>query len=251
ALLVGDKLYSSHCPIFAQTSQLKPFAGPYGPTIMGILPGVLLSVTFLASPVSQPKTMTKAVVRLTGPGIKPGSPAALPKTIYRAGPHYARIEDPPDARQGMRKLTIIAEPDAYSVNLMDKKGAHAIDQGGADDVHMPVVFDPTHKLKTLNHLEFGDELAFFEKAGAEKAIGPIVNNQPTDAYRLPEEEGSAILIVKRGSETPISLSWQTKDGIYTYEYFRYEQLPFNPALFAKPAGISYHDMLPDPNRANE
>jgi hypothetical protein len=195
--------------------------------------------------------MIKAVVRLTGPGIKPGSEAVLPKTIYRAGAHYARIEDPPNAREGMRKLTIIAEPDAYSVNLIDKKGTHAIDQGGADDVHLPVVFDPTHKLTKVNHLEFGDELAFFVKSGAAKSPGPIINNQPTDAYRLPEEQGSATLVVKSGSETPIRLSWQTKDGTYTYEYFSYEQLPFNPALFAKPSGITYRDIPPDPNSPNE
>lgn len=218
---------------------------------MGILPGVLLSAAFLQPLVSQPETMTKVIVRLTGPGIRPGSPAALPKTIYRAGPHYARIEDPPNAREGMRKLTIIAEPDAYSINLIDKKGAHATDQGGLDDAHLPVVFDPTHKLKTLNHLEFGNELAFFEKAGAAKSIGPIVNNQATEAYRLPEEEGSATLIVKSGRETPIRLSWETKDGTYTYEYFEYERLPFNPALFAKPAGIAYHDILPEPDSPNQ
>lgn len=212
---------------------------------------MLLSIAFLTPPVNQPETMTKAVVRLTGPGIRPGSLAALPKTIYRAGPHYARIEDPPNAREGMRKLTIIAEPDAYNINLIDRKGTHAIDQGGADDVHLPVVFDPTHKLQTLNHLEFGDELTFFEKAGAAKTSGPIVNNQQTDAYRLPEEQGSATLIMKRGSETPIRLSWQTKDGTYAYEYFLYEKLPFNPALFAKPSGVEYRDMLPDPNSPDQ
>lgn len=195
--------------------------------------------------------MIKAVVRLTGPGIKTGSPATMPKTIYRAGPHYARIEDPPNAREGVRKLTIIAEPDAYSVNLIDKKGTHAVDQGGADDVHLPVVFDPTRKLKVLNHLEFGDELAFFEKAGAKKVSGPIINNQPTEAYRLPEEQGSAVLIVRNGTQTPIRLSWQTKDGTYTYEYFSYEQMPFNPGLFAKPSGINYRDIPPDPNSPNE
>lgn len=222
---------------------------------MGILSGILLtalSVVPGANPSSMPPaTMIQAVVRLMGPGIRPGSSAALPKTIYRAGPHYARIEDPPNVRVGVRKVTIIAEPDAYSINLIDKKGTHAIDQGGADDVHLPIVFDPTHKLKTLNHLEFGDEVKFFENAGAAKVAGPIINNQPTEAYKLPEEQGHATLIVKSGSESPIRLSWQTKDGTYTYEYFRYQEMPFNPALFAKPSGIVYRDIPPDPNSANE
>ncbi len=63
-----------------------------------------------------PAFMTKMVVCLIGPGIKSGSFAALPRTMYRAGEHYARIEDPPHARQRVRKLIIIAEPDAYSVD---------------------------------------------------------------------------------------------------------------------------------------
>ncbi len=42
-----------------------------------------------------PASMTKMVVRLMGQDIRPGSFAALPRTIYRAGQHFARIEDPP------------------------------------------------------------------------------------------------------------------------------------------------------------
>src|SRR5690242_19932786 len=105
-------------------------------------------------PKSPPATMIKMVVRLMGPGIKPGSNAALPKTIYAAGPHYARIEGPPDARQRVEKLTIIAEPDAYSVNLIDKTGTHAIDQGGANDLHLPIVlpFDLNHRLGKLDRV---------------------------------------------------------------------------------------------------
>ena len=189
--------------------------------------------------------MTKMVVRLSGPGIKPGSIAAMPKTIYRAGEHYARIEDPPDSRQGIQKLTVIAEPDAYSVNLIDKKGTHAIDQGGADDIHLPVVFDPTRKLTELNRLEFGDEFQFFQSHGATKEAGPIINAKPTDAYTLKTSQGAATLVVRGGTRIPVLLSWQTKDGTYRYEYITDQELPFDPALFAKPKGITYKDIRPD------
>jgi len=195
----------------------------------------------------QPKSMTKMVVRLMGPGIKPGSYAALPRTIYRAGPHYARMESPPDARQKQEKLTIIAEPDAYSVNLIAKRGTHAIDQGGPNDLHLPIVlpFDPKHKLPHLDRLEFGEELDFFEQSGAKKSPGPIVNAQPTDAYVLQTTEGPATLVVKPGPETPIFLSWPAKDGTYKYEYITYEEMPFEPALFAKPKGIQLREIEPD------
>jgi hypothetical protein len=100
------------------------------------------------------KTMTRMNVRVMGSGIRPGSYAALPKLIYRAGAKYARLENAPNSRARMEKVTIIAEPDAYSIDLMDKKGTHAIDQGGPNDLHLPMVlpFDPNHKLGVLDRL---------------------------------------------------------------------------------------------------
>ena len=196
---------------------------------------------------SPPGSMTKMVVRLIGPGIKPKSFAALPKTIYRAGPHYARIEDPPDARQQIHKLTIIAEPDAYSVNLIDKKGTHAIDQGNAHGLHLPVVlpFDPKHQLGKLDQLEFGEEEDFFKDSGAASEPGPTINAKPTDALRLKIPTGSALLVLRAGTHEPVFLSWQTKEGTYKYEYIEYKDQPFDQKLFTKPAGITYKEVLPD------
>jgi hypothetical protein len=182
-----------------------------------------------------------------GPGIRHGSFAAMPRTIYRAGDRYARMEDPPDARQRVEKLTIIAEPDAYSLNVIEKKGTHAIDRGGTSDIHLPVVlpFDPKHKLRALDRLEFGNELDFFEDAGAIKQPGPIVNGKPTDSYILQTPEGPAKLVLREGTERPIFIDWQTGDGTYRYEYIEYEEVPFNPALFAKPVGYEIKEIRPD------
>ena len=193
-----------------------------------------------------PATMTKMVVRLMGPSIKPGSHAALPMTIYVADPHYARIESPPDARQGVQKLTVISEPDAYSANLMDKKGTHAIDAGGPNDLHLPIVlpFDPKHQFGVLDKMEFGDELEFFKQAGAAQSAGPIINSKPTDAYTLKTPHATATLVVRAETHVPVTLSWQGKDGKYTYEYITDEEVPFDPSLFAKPAGIHFKDMVP-------
>ena len=194
-----------------------------------------------------PTTMTKIVVRLSGPDIKPNSHSALPRTIYRAGPHYARIDDPPDARQQIEKVTVIAEPDAYSFNLLDKTGTHAIDQGGANDLHLPIVlpFDPKHQLTALDRLEFGSEFEFFEQAGAIKEAGPIINGQPTDAYVIKTASGPATLVTKGGAETPVKLSWQSPDGAYSYEYISYQDIPFDPKLFAKPAGVKLKELPAD------
>lgn len=218
--------------------------------VLGFTAGIisLLPVQARTQPTGVPETMTKMVVRVMGPGIKPGSFAALPRTIYRAGDRYARVEDPPDARQRMEKLTIIAEPDAYSLNVIEKKGTHALDRGGPSDIHLPVVlpFDPKHKLGALDRLEFGSELEFFENAGATKQPGPIVNGKATDSYVLHTPEGPATLVVRAGTERPIFIDWQTADGTYRYEYIEYDDVPFNPALFAKPAGYEIKEIRAEP-----
>lgn len=205
--------------------------------------GMLLSGQ---EPNEQPQTMTRMNVRIMGPDIKPGSYAALPKLIYRAGAKYARMENAPDARSGIEKVTIIAEPDAYSVDLMDRTGTHAIDQGGPNDLHLPMVlpFDPTHKMGVLDRLEFGDELEFFQKAGAKKSAGPIVNSKPTDLYSLDVKGAMARLITRQGSEVPIFLSWKTREGTYKYEYSSYEDVPFDLKLFSRPNGIKFREIPP-------
>ncbi len=194
-----------------------------------------------------PSEMTKIVVRLMGPNIKPNSQAGLSKTIYRADPHFARIEDPPDARQGIQKLTVIAEPDAYSANLIDKRGTHAMDQGGQNDLHLPIIlpFDPKHQFGPLDSLEFGDEFEFFQQGGAKATPGPIINSKPTDSFVLKMPQVTATLTVKSGTQMPITLSWQSGEGKYTYEYVTYEDVPFKPSLFRKPAGINFRELPAD------
>lgn len=200
-----------------------------------------------------PATMTKIVVRLTGPTVREQSFAARPKTIYVASPHFARIEDPPDPRQHMQRLTIIAEPDAYSINLIQKTGTHAIDQGGAADLHLPVIlpFDPNHRLPALDTLEFGDEVPFFKDSGARKTHGPVIGGKNTDVYQLSSDGSNATLITRADSNRPLSLSWQTKSGTYKYEYLLYQQLPFKPDLFTRPPGIQYKESLPDTTKEPE
>lgn len=195
---------------------------------------------------ANPDTMTKMDVRITGSGIAPGSYSALPKLIYRAGPKYARMEDAPYSKASIHKLTIIAEPDAYSVDLMGRTGTHAIDQGGPNDLHLPMVMplDPMHRMGVLDGLEFGNELEFFTDAGAIKSPGPIVNANPTDMYTLKVPGVQAVLITRAGANRPIFLTLKSKDGAYKYEYSMYQNVPFDPALFTRPTGVKFREIPP-------
>ena len=195
----------------------------------------------------KPEVMTRMVVRLMGPGIEPGSFAALPKTIYRAGDEYARIEDAPDARQHVQKLTVIAGRDAWSANLTDKHGTHSVEHGGAGDLPIPIVLplDPRHKLGKLDGIEFGAEYEFFEQAGAVKKSGPVINAKATDAFALDGPEGAAMLVTRTGTHTPVTLSWHAAEGAYKYEYIEYADQPFESRLFAKPSGIDFKELPAD------
>ena len=206
----------------------------------------LLMIAFLMAGLNAPDSMIKMNVRLMGPGIRPGSSAALPKLIYRAGTRYARMEDAPEARQQIEKVTNIAEPDAYSVDLMGRTGTHAIDQGGPNDMHLPMVLplDPNHRLGALDRLEFGEELDFFQKAGATKTAGPVINGKPTDKYSLEVAGSQAELITREESDVAVFVSWTTKEGTYKYEYSVYQEAPFDAKLFSRPSGIKFREILP-------
>src|SRR5271154_3426713 len=73
------------------------------------------------------ETMTKMVVRTSAPDVPPDSFAAKPKTIWRVGRKYGRIEEVPDPILGIHGLLICNEPDAWMINLVDKSGKHIVD----------------------------------------------------------------------------------------------------------------------------
>jgi hypothetical protein len=78
---------------------------------------------------TSPGTMTKLVVRLQSPDVPEASFAAQPKTMYRAGTRYCRIEELPDTEHGIQGLVVINEPDIWLVNLLAKTAQHQLDPG--------------------------------------------------------------------------------------------------------------------------
>ncbi len=214
---------------------------------IGVLVACLLALQ--VGKANAQESMTKMVVRLMGPGIRAGSPAALPRTIYRSGEKFARIEDPPHAKARVEKMTIIRGRDAYSVDLTDRRGTHTTADAAGQARGLPIVLplDPRRKLGKLDEIEFGSEVSFFEQAGAEKTAGPMINAKPTEEYRLATPSGPASLIVRGENETPVFLKWKSSDGVYRYEYIEYKTEPFDAKLFAKPDGIKWREIAPDPD----
>lgn len=83
--------------------------------------------------------MTKVVVRLESSDVPKGSFAAQPKTMYRAGTRYCRIEELPDTEHGIHGLVVINEPDAWMINLLTKTAQYEADPGPTFICRLPVL----------------------------------------------------------------------------------------------------------------
>ena len=90
---------------------------------------LFLALTTSAFSQQSPTTMTKAVIRLQNPNAKNDSFTLKPKTMYRAGTTYCRIEAQPDPERGIHGVVVINGPDVWMVNLLTKTARHMIDPG--------------------------------------------------------------------------------------------------------------------------
>jgi hypothetical protein len=126
----------------------------------------------VAAPGQEPPTMTRLVVRLDAPNVQEGSFPAMPKTMYRAGTRYCRIEESPDNQHGIHSLLIVNEPNEWLINLQTKTGQHFVDPGPTFNCRLPIfisaeeIHSQSDVNKPLMDLEFGRELIFFANQGA-------------------------------------------------------------------------------------
>jgi hypothetical protein len=192
---------------------------------------------FSSSLISQeaPKGMIKITTRLIEPEPERGSFGAQPRTLWRAGKKYGRIAEGIDNQQHIHGLMIISEPDAWMINLYDKSGRHVIDPGPSLEVHVPIFQTPGEAKSKLNELEF------FKANHASESAGEPLHGSQTSRYELTLSGRTVILWVHSKTEKPIRISLAKGSDRRTIEYLAYEHLPFDPALFQPPRGITLVD----------
>src|SRR5947208_1105715 len=180
----------------------------------------------LGSNLATSKTMTKVVVRLQSPDIPAASFAAQPKTIYRAGTRYCRIEEMPDTEHGIHGLVVINEPDAWLVNLLTETAQHQVDLGPTLNCRLPVftmdlksAMDANNQLKDL---EFGRELTYFGEKRAKSAPGPILRGKSTKLYALTIGDSQLFLFSSGVPEKPVAVARQHGSKREVYWYSTYE-----------------------------
>ena len=187
------------------------------------------------------------VVRLQSPDVPESSFAAKPKTSYRAGSGYCRVEELPDEERGIHGLVIINEPDIWVVNLLAKAARHYLDPGPKFNCRL-LMFASLEDAKAAKNpttpafeLEFGQELAYFKAKGAVPEQGPILQGKPTRSYSVTSGGLQFLLFTTGAPERPWAIVRQRGNARDIYWYIAYEQLPFDPKLFSRPKDVKMEE----------
>jgi hypothetical protein len=190
--------------------------------------------------------MTKMVVQLQSSEVPADSFAAKPKTMFRAGTQFCRVEEAPDPEHGIHGVMITNEPDAWMVNLETKSAQHMVDPGPTFNCHMPIFARlhsdlPEEEARQIGRLEFGCELEFFKSQGATGQPGGVLQGQQTTAYKLTFGDSSLALFTYGTPERPLGVAWVRGDKHEIFWYSGYGQMDFDPKLFAKPDQVKIQE----------
>lgn len=207
-----------------------------------ILVVMLVAGPWLLSAQCEPEKMIRIVVRDASPGIPEGHFAREPKTMYRYGAKYARLEEAPDKAHKIHGLMITSQPDSWLVNLEDKTGQHVVDPDPNGKVHI-IVFHgiemPDKFPAEFGKLEYGCELAFFASFGS-----PAETLKTQDGDFIKQAVGIGewmVVLLRKSTKSPPSVLFlfHNNEIHSVIEYLEFSEIEkIDMKLFAKPEGIT-------------
>jgi hypothetical protein len=187
------------------------------------------------------------VVQLQSPDVPASSFAAKPKTMFRAGTQFCRIEEEPDAEQGIHGLMIVDEPDAWMINLATMTAQHIVDPGPTFNCRLQIFGGelrdlPEDEGKQIAGLEFGFELEFFKSKGATPQQGMVLQTKQTVLYKLQFGDSTVALFTYGAPERPLAVAWKHRGKNEIFWYSGYGEMDFDPKLFAKPEHVKIEEV---------
>ncbi len=196
-----------------------------------------------------PAEMLHVIFRVEAADVPPSHFAAQPKSLWRVGLRYLRLEEPPNPETGLHLLFISRAPDTWIVDRRTRRAKHIVDPGPSIDVHMPIL--PSLVSGKLKNLEFGNELAFFRSHAAAPGKNEVRGGVATKEWLLNLENHKLALTVQSG-DRPLRLRVDGPEGrSYTIVYQRYERSrKIDPRIFELPAGLTVEEAKPTPVKSS-
>jgi hypothetical protein len=203
----------------------------------------LLAVALIRSDAAlarcEPKHTLKIVVSVEDANLPDDHFTKRPKTIYRSGRLFGRVEEEPNPITGRHMLVVVNAADLWIVNLADKSGQHAIDPGPSLSFRAPIVGDVDSEY--WNNFEFGCEVPFMQAVGTETTAADATSGERV--YEHTKEGATVQLVAVKG--IPKRVTIETKERKFAFVYQSFEQLTnADPALFEKPSGITFTEATP-------
>jgi hypothetical protein len=203
---------------------------------------LLATCFFIAQPTyAQPTSnkMTKIVSRDTSPDTPRSSFRAKPKTLYRIGDTYARVEEELDPALNMHGLIIVSEPKIWMINLLDRTGQLIIDPGPTYVFRAPIIPpDSPNQESPLRGFEFGQEYEFLRDNNA-TLTKEILQGKTYDKLYLKKDGISISLLSHTGEDRPyrvIIFKGKQLALQVDYDYYKRDLEP-QMFLFEPPKGI--------------
>ena len=191
-----------------------------------------------AAPPPDSETMTRVVFRNVSPGVEPDSYDALPRTLFRSGLRYGRLEHPPDPETGEHMLVVVNEPHGFLIDRSRGSALYLRDPGPSYAFRAPIVDDPGAP-PLLAALEFGKEIAFMRALNAEPREARDQAGRPVGRWEADFEGYHIVLLTDPRSGLPRRIRVHTEGRLVrAIDYEDYDVfLPLDPALFVPPPGV--------------
>jgi hypothetical protein len=190
-----------------------------------------------------PPRLLRMVTQAESPKIQTGSFASRPKTVYRLGAKFARVEELADPEQNLHLLFVTSAPDSWIVNRLDATGRHLVDSDVKGNVSIPLFppgsFDESFPAE-LTAIQMGCEVAFFESHHS-----PIKALKTRDADKIQQAVGLGdwMLVLMRRDEKSapeMLFVFHGNDIAFVLRYLAFDEFPSpDMKLFAKPEGIAF------------
>jgi hypothetical protein len=186
--------------------------------------------------------MLRVVFRDISPGVDAASFAGQPRTLYRVGQRYGRMEHPLDPEVGVHALVIVNEPHMWVINRASGVGRYSVDPGPSYVFRAPVLLSrrrPVDITNPLRSLEFGREFEFLRAHGVTPIETQGAEGTKVDRYEVALDDFTLIVIASPGGEVPSELRILKGDDLHrAYRYDEYQRdLTADISLFLPPKGV--------------